>query len=156
MKISSGWEQSIYVLLILSRLPENKAINSLALSERLGISHSYLKKTIKALVNEDLVKSSPGKAGGFSLATPLEEIDFYKIFVAVEGHGKVFASQNLLAKFLNKDKSEIQKCAISKAMDNIEDTLKSTMTAVTLESLLTQVEKSHDLTDLDDWIKANI
>lgn len=110
MKISSGWEQSIYVLLILSRLPENKAINSLALSERLGVSHSYLKKIIKALVNEGLVKSSPGKTGGFSLATPLEEIDFYKIFVAVGGRGKVFASQNLLARFLNKDKSEIQMC----------------------------------------------
>lgn len=30
------------------------------------------------------------------------------------------------------------------------------MTAITLESLLTQIEKSYDLTDLDDWIKENI
>ncbi|WP_238537735.1 RrF2 family transcriptional regulator [Sporolactobacillus vineae] len=105
----------------MSRLPEDRAINSLALSERLGVSHSYLKKTIKALVNEGLVKSSTGKSGGFSLAAPLENIDFYKIFVA-----------------------------------NIEDTLISTMSAVTLESLLTQVERTYDLTDLDNWIKANI
>src|SRR5699024_12456762 len=73
VKISSGWEQSIYVLLILSRLPKGKHINSLALSERLHVSHSYLKKTIKSLVKEGLVKSSPGKLGGFSLAIRSEE-----------------------------------------------------------------------------------
>ncbi|MCI1858159.1 MAG: Rrf2 family transcriptional regulator [Sporolactobacillus sp.] len=156
MKISSGWEQSIYTLLILARLPENKTINSFALSERLGVSHSYFKKTIKALVNEGLVKSSPGKSGGFSLAMPLAEVDFYKIFVAIEGRGKVFASQNLLTKFLNQDKAELQKCAVSKAMDNIENTLKSTMTSITLGSLFAQIEKSYDLTDLDNWIKVNI
>src|SRR5699024_11572058 len=50
-----------------------KHINSLALSERLHVSHSYLKKTIKSLVKEGLVKSSPGKLGGFSLAIRSEE-----------------------------------------------------------------------------------
>lgn len=155
MKISSGWEQSIYVLLILSRLPEKKAVNSLALSERLDVSHSYLKKIMKSLVNEGLVTSATGKTGGFSLAQPLEDIDFYKIFVAIEGRGRVFASQNLLAKFLNKDKSEIEKCSISGAMDHIENTLIATMTGITLENLLEQVKANYDLSDLDDWIATH-
>ncbi|WP_412989813.1 RrF2 family transcriptional regulator [Pediococcus siamensis] len=156
MKISSGWEQSIYVLLILSKLPENKAINSLALSERLNVSHSYLKKIIKTLVNEGLVKSSPGKSGGFSLATPLKDINFYNVFVAIEGRGRVFASQHILANVLDISKAEVENCAVSQAMDHIEDTLKSTMTAITLDSMLRQLEEANDFSDLDNWIKAHV
>lgn len=156
MKISSGWEQSIYVLLILSRLPEKKALNSLALSERLDVSHSYLKKIIKTLVNEGLVKSSPGKSGGFSLATPLDQIDFYKIFIAIEGRGRVFASQQLLAKVLNIDESQVENCAVSQAMDSIENSLKSTMSSIKLDSMLKQLEGTDDFTDLDNWIKAHV
>lgn len=154
MKISSGWEQSIYVLLILSRLPEGKHINSLALSQRLHVSHSYLKKTIKALVKEGLVKSSPGKSGGFSLAVPLADIDFYKIFKAIEGREKVFASQHLLVQFLNKDKPKLEPCAVSSAMDNIEDTLITTMNSITLNTMMKQIQENYDTKDLDEWIKT--
>ena len=55
MHLSSGWEQSIYVLLMLDQLPEGEYINSIFLSERLGVSDSYLKKIIKLLDNEGLV-----------------------------------------------------------------------------------------------------
>ena len=47
MHLSSGWEQSIYVLLMLDQLPEGEYINSIFLSERLGVSDSYLKKIMK-------------------------------------------------------------------------------------------------------------
>jgi Rrf2 family protein len=154
VKISSGWEQSIYVLLILSRLPKGKHINSLALSERLHVSHSYLKKTIKSLVKEGLVKSSPGKLGGFSLAIPLDEIDFYKVFMAIEGREKVFASQHLLVQFLNKDKPKLEPCAVSSAMDNIENTLKTTMNSITLNTMMKQIQENYDIDDLDEWIKT--
>ncbi|ARY90713.1 MULTISPECIES: Rrf2 family transcriptional regulator [Lacticaseibacillus] len=153
MKISSSWEQSIYVLLILSRLPKGKSVNSLALSERLNVSHSYLKKTIKSLVKEGFVKSIPGKSGGFSLAMPLNEIDFYKVFQAVEGRGKVFASQHLLAEFLDKDQSEIEPCAVSAAMDNIENSLKKTMQAITLDQMVKEIQEKYDTSDLDQWLK---
>lgn len=44
MRLSSGWEQSVYVLLMLDQLPEGKYINTISLSERLEVSDSYLKK----------------------------------------------------------------------------------------------------------------
>ncbi|PTJ91580.1 RrF2 family transcriptional regulator, partial [Staphylococcus simulans] len=117
MKLSSGWEQSIYVLLILNELPDGKSINSLALSERLNTSHSYLKKIIKLLVNEGLIISTPGKNGGFSLEKPLEEITFYDVFMAVEGRGKIFASQHLLRNFLGENEGEkAQKCAVTESL----------------------------------------
>ena len=83
MRLSSGWEQSIYVLLMLDQLPEGKYINSVFLSERLGVSDSYLKKIIKLLDNEGLVKSVRGKNGGIALSKPLSKISFYDVFVAI-------------------------------------------------------------------------
>lgn len=156
MKLSSGWEQSVYVLLILSRLPENRSLNSLSLAERLEVSHSYLKKIIKSLVNEGLIRSLPGKNGGFCLETSLDTIDFYKIFVAIEGRGKIFASQHLLRKFLGKEGDEAQRCAITDALDAIEDNLISTLSAVTLQQVAKEIQKNYRLADLDEWIEQNI
>lgn len=156
MKLSSGWEQSVYVLLILSRLPENKSLNSLSLAERLGVSHSYLKKITKSLVNESLIRSLPGKKGGFFLSAPLNTIDFYKIFVAIEGRSKIFASQHLLGKFLGEEVDESQKCTISEALEVIESNLISTLSSITLKQVAEEMQKNYNLSDLDEWIEKNI
>lgn len=157
MKLSSGWEQSIYVLLILNELPNGKSINSLALSERLNTSHSYLKKIIKLLVNEGLIISTPGKNGGFSLEKPLEEITFYDVFMAIEGRGKIFASQHLLRNFLGENEGEkAQKCAVTESLTIIEETLINTLTSITLENVSKDIKNHYDLTELQSWVSENI
>ncbi len=156
MKLSSGWEQSVYVLLILSQLPDKQTMNSQLLSERLGTSHSYLKKIIKLLVNEGLITSVPGKFGGFSLAKPLKEITFYDVFVAIEGRGKIFASQQLLKKFLGENEGKkAQKCAVTDSLDAIEDTLVTTLSSITLAQVFDQISSNYSLEELRDWVKIN-
>lgn len=93
MKLSIGWEQAVYVLLMLNLLSEHSVMTSTALCDRLNVSDSYLKKIIKALVKEGLVNSSTGKNGGFSLNKPLNQITFYDVFLAVEGRDAIFSSQ---------------------------------------------------------------
>ncbi|MDM7862422.1 Rrf2 family transcriptional regulator [Staphylococcus borealis] len=77
MKLSKGWEQAVYVLLMLNLLPKHSVMTSTALSDRLNVSDSYLKKIIKALVKEGLVNSTTGKHGGFSLNKPLHFMMFF-------------------------------------------------------------------------------
>ena len=157
MKLSSGWEQSVYVLLILSQLPDNKTINSQALSLRFGTSHSYLKKIIKLLVNEGLITSIPGKYGGFSLAKSLEEISFYDVFIAIEGRGKIFANQQLLKKFLGENEGKkAQKCAITDSLDIIENTLVTTLSSISLAQVFNQVSSNYNLDELREWVKNNV
>ena len=157
MKLSSGWEQSVYVLLILSQLTDNKTINSQALSLRLGTSHSYLKKIIKLLVNEGLITSIPGKYGGFSLAKSLEEITFYDVFIAIEGRGKIFASQQLLKKFLGENEGKkAQKCAITDSLDIIENTLVTTLSSISLAQVFNQISSNYNLDELREWVKNNV
>ncbi|MGA4514091.1 RrF2 family transcriptional regulator [Staphylococcus caledonicus] len=157
MKLSSGWEQSVYVLLILSQLPDSKTINSQSLSLRLGTSHSYLKKIIKLLVNEGLITSVPGKYGGFSLAKSLENITFYDVFVAIEGRGKIFASQQLLKNFLGENEGKkAHKCAVTNSLDVIENTLVTTLSSISLDQVFNQISSNYDLKELKEWIKSNV
>ena len=65
MKLSIGWEQAVYVLLMLNLLSEHSVMTSTALSDRLNVSDSYLKKIIKALVKEGLVNFLRAKMVAF-------------------------------------------------------------------------------------------
>ena len=153
MRLSSGWEQSVYVLLMLDQLPEGKYINTISLSERLEVSDSYLKKIIKLLDNEGLVKSVRGKNGGVALSKPLSQITFYDVFVAIEGKNRIFESQNLLKKFLgNEESKKAKRCVVTSSLDIIENTLVATLTSITLSQVAHQSEINYDLTDIRNWI----
>ena len=148
MRLSSGWEQSVYVLLMLDQLPEGKYINTISLSERLEVSDSYLKKIIKLLDNEGLVKSVRGKNGGVALSKT-----FYDVFVAIEGKNRIFESQNLLKKFLgNEESKKAKRCVVTNSLDIIENTLVATLTSITLSQVAHQSEINYDLTDIRNWV----
>ena len=153
MRLSSGWEQSVYVLLMLNQLPEGKYINTISLSERLEVSDSYLKKIIKLLDNEGLVKSVRGKNGGIALSKPLSQITFYDVFVAIEGKNRIFESQNLLKKFLgNEESKKAKRCVVTSSLDIIENTLVATLISITLSQVAHQSEINYDLTDIRNWV----
>ena len=153
MRLSSGWEQSVYVLLMLDQLPEGKYINTISLSERLEVSDSYLKKIIKLLDNEGLVKSVRGKNGGVALSKPLSQITFYDVFVAIEGKKRIFESQNLLKKFLgNEESKKAKRCVVTSSLDIIENTLVATLISITLSQVAHQSEINYDLTDIRNWV----
>lgn len=152
MKISSGLEQATYVLLLLSRLPSNSTINSSTISDRLGVSHSYLKKLIRNLVSENLVSSTSGKNGGFSLAKSLQNISFLDVYVAIEGRQKLFQTQNLISGFLNEPTDNDDDCIMNSVMDTVEEKLKDSMESITLDQLLNQILETYDISNLDKWL----
>lgn len=63
MKMKSGMEQAVSVLLLLSRLPVQASLTSEAISQRLRVSPSYLKKLMRTLVQAGLAESLPGTKG---------------------------------------------------------------------------------------------
>ncbi|MCQ9279424.1 RrF2 family transcriptional regulator [Staphylococcus borealis] len=156
MKLSKGWEQAVYVLLMLNLLPKHSVMTSTALSDRLNVSDSYLKKIIKALVKEDLVNSSTGKNGGFSLNKPLNQITFYDVFLAIEGRDAIFSSQQLLKPFLGeKEGQKAEMCVVSHALNTIEHTLISTLSSITLDEVNQTIVTKYHLNDLKQWVLSN-
>ena len=156
MKLSKGWEQAVYVLLMLNLLPKHSVMTSTALSDRLNVSDSYLKKIIKALVKEDLVNSSTGKNGGFSLNKPLIQITFYDVFLAIESRDAIFSSQHLLKPFLGeKEGQKAEMCVVSHALNTIEHTLISTLSSITLDEVNQTIVTKYHLNDLNQWVLTN-
>jgi len=84
MKVTSGVEQSIYVLIVLARQKDRQPLKSETLAKVLGVSESYLRKIIRKLVVAELVESNASRTGGISLAKDVREITFHDILEAVE------------------------------------------------------------------------
>ncbi|MEC2087049.1 Rrf2 family transcriptional regulator, partial [Bacillus inaquosorum] len=95
MKMKSGMEQAVSVLLLLSRLPVQSSLTSEAISQRLRVSPSYLKKLMRTLVQAGLAESIPGTKGGFTLTKPLTDIALYDVYQAVEGRGSMYQGKGL-------------------------------------------------------------
>lgn len=157
MKFKAGMEQSIYILLILSRLPKGSTLTSDVISDRLNLSPSYLKKLMKVLAHEGLILSSTGKNGGFSLAKPIQEINLCNIFEAVEGKGYIFNGTDMISNFVDDTITlEKKRCVISTIMESLEEKWKSSLREITLYNLMKQIEQQYDIKKIDEWIQEVI
>ncbi|MGI6118668.1 MAG: Rrf2 family transcriptional regulator [Bilifractor sp.] len=88
MKISSTFEQGIYVIIILALEKGHKPVKSSTMSSLLEVSDSYLKKILMKLSRSGLVVSSASKRGGYTLSSPADSISLKDVFTALgEGDG---------------------------------------------------------------------
>lgn len=154
MRIKSGMEQAVYTLLLLTRVPDRTTLTSEAISERLDVSPSYLKKLMRSLVQAGLVESIPGTKGGFSLARSPKEINLYDIFQAVEGRGAFFQGKGMaLSVFDSKETHPQEDCVLAKVMKKVEDKWAQAMSKETLTTLMEQIEEFYDVEKVDEWIR---
>lgn len=149
MKMKSGVEQAICILIMLATQIEQRPIRSAILSRRLDVSDSYLKKVMRSLVVSGLVDSEAGKDGGFRLKRTPEEITMLHIYEAIEGTHSFVRPTNLAEKvFLRADKIKDKKQEVLAVFFDAEQQFKSRLEKYTLGSLL--VEGS-DRVSATDW-----
>ena len=144
MRLSSGWEQSIYVLLMLDQLPEGKYINSVFLSERLGVSDSYLKKIIRQLVVAGLITSEEGKKGGVCLSRKPDKITLLDIFEAIEGKEPFAKATGLVERVFVNELKEImdqKQAMILDAFNAAEASYKEKLKTITLKMAMVERKK---------------
>lgn len=161
MRMKTGMEQAVYTLLILVRLPKRTSLPAEPLSERLGVSPSYLKKLMQKLVHAGLVHSTPGIRGGFSLAKQPEDVTVYDIYVAVEGCQSLYLNQGVSSHLFADEKtcSSHESCALEILMKDAEKAWTDVLKAETLASLqekVTNTYPQHKLLALETWIHEQI
>ena len=93
MKISSTFEQGIYVVVILALEKDHKPVKSSTMSSLLEVSDSYLKKILMKLSRSGLIVSSASKRGGYTLSSPADKISLKDVFTAL-GEGDAIFSQS--------------------------------------------------------------
>ena len=149
MKMKSGVEQAICILIMLATQIDQRPIKSAILSKRLSVSDSYLKKVMRSLVVSGLVDSESGKDGGFKLKLTPEEITMLHIYEENEGTHSFVQPTNLAEKvFLRAEKIKDKKKEVLAVFFDAEQQFKARLQKYTLDSLL--VEDS-DRVDTVDW-----
>lgn len=95
MIVNRSIEQGVLVVLMLALQEGHRPVPGSTLSSSLGVSDSYLKKTLRKLVVADLIASSAAREGGFSLARPANEITLGDIYRALDGPSIEYRSASL-------------------------------------------------------------
>ena len=104
MKIKESLEQAVCILLVIAHTKGHAPVKSYTLSERLGLSDSYLKKIMRQLVVAGLVDSEAGKKGGFVLKRAPKNISLLDVFEAIESTAPFLSTTNLVDKVFPKEK----------------------------------------------------
>jgi len=104
MKIKGSLEQAVCILLVIAHTRGHAPVKSYTLSERLGLSDSYLKKIMRQLVVAGLVDSEVGKKGGFVLKRAPKNISLLDVFEAIESTAPFLSTTNLVDKVFPKEK----------------------------------------------------
>ena len=104
MKIKGSLEQAVCILLVIAHTRGHAPVKSYTLSERLGLSDSYLKKIMRQLVVAGLVDSEAGKKGGFVLKRAPKKISLLDVLEAIESTDPFLSTTNLVDKVFPKEK----------------------------------------------------
>lgn len=93
MKYTKATNYALHIMLYLIKQETNENISLQPIASHMNISPTYLSKILTQLVKANLIQSSPGVNGGYSLKKLKEEISFYDIIQAIEGSGSLFSCQ---------------------------------------------------------------
>lgn len=77
--LSRTAEYALRAVLLVAREPGGSPVGAARLAEALDIPRNYLSKTLHQLGRSGILTSSRGKAGGFQLARPAEEVTLIEI-----------------------------------------------------------------------------
>ncbi len=103
-----------YALHIMTYLVNHEGKDNLSLqplASHMKISPTYLSKILTQLVKADLIQSTPGVNGGYSLRKLRKEISYYDVIQAIEGSGSLFTCET----------EENNTCHIEKVMRDAEE-----------------------------------
>lgn len=126
MKITKGSDYALHALAYLITTQSSQAVNVQTLAEKLNVSVTYLSKILTQLTKANVIKSSSGARGGYSLVQHWEDISIYTIITAIDGHQSAFEDS-----FNHGDECKIQKIIVS-----AEDEMTRSLQEKTLKDLM--------------------
>jgi Rrf2 family protein len=144
MKLSSQEEYGLRCLLQIARAGEGASLTIAEVSEREGISAPNVAKIMRLLRRAELVRSTRGKTGGYTLSRPAAEVQVLEV-VTVLG-GRLFD-----AEFCDRHAgSEVSclnstECSIRPVLRHLQAAVDRVLGEFTLQSLLSNEQDVADL-----------
>ena len=136
MKLTSKGRNAVMAMADLAKHDINKPINLTEISLRQGISISFLEQIFLKLKKNNLVKSSRGPSGGYSLTRSPEEIKLLSIIKAVDEKVKTLGCKKESKKGCN---GKSIKCITHNLWDDLEMLINNFFEKNTLKDIVYRV-----------------
>ena len=139
MKLTSKGRYAVMAMADLASVKDKKTTNLTEISLRQGISISFLEQIFLKLKKNDLVKSSRGPAGGYTLTRSPEEIKLSSIIKAVDEKVKTVGCKKESKKGCT---GKSIKCITHNLWDDLETHINNFFEKNTLKDIIYKVSKS--------------
>ena len=138
MKLSTKGRYGLRALIDLAVHEEDDTVSIQSISERQGISESYLEQLVRLLKKAELVVSVRGAGGGYRLAKPAEDISVGDILRALEGDLNAVAC----SAYQEEQACEGSDCCVTKFVwKKINDAITQTVDSIKLAELVSESRK---------------
>ena len=140
MKLTSKGRYAVMAMADLAKTNANEPINLTEISLRQGISISFLEQIFLKLKKNNLVESSRGPSGGYSLAKSPEEIKLSSIIKAVDEEVKTVGCKKESKRSCN---GKSIKCITHNLWDELEVHINKFFADNTLKDILFKEVKNN-------------
>ena len=139
MKLTSKGRYAVMAMADLANVKDKKTVNLTEISLRQGISISFLEQIFLKLKKNNLVKSSRGPAGGYSLTRSPEEINLSNIIEAVDEKVKTVGCKKESKKGCT---GKSIKCITHNLWDDLETHINNFFEKNTLKDIIYRADKN--------------
>jgi len=133
MELAKGCDYAIRGLLYLAQRPDPfEPVLLREIAQQAKAPEAFMSKVFQGLRASRIVRSHRGRARGYSLARPPDEISLYDVIVAMQGHAA------LLSVHPSPDAKDVER-AFQEAWKRIEQQIVDSLKGNTLQSMLHSV-----------------
>lgn len=154
MHLTKSTEQAICIMVMLYLQDRHVFLNSKEISQRLNISPTYLKKIMRKLVVNDLVKANTGIGGGYKYKSN-KKVTLYDVYVALNGEVEIFALKTDYVSKIFEGALAVDKrySKYLKKVNTVNKAIKSSLEEITIENLVEDIleENSKIRLDWNNW-----
>lgn len=154
MHLTKSTEQAICIMVMLYLQDRHVFLNSKEISQRLNISPTYLKKIMRKLVVNDLVKANTGIVGGYKYKTN-KKVTLYDIYVALNDEVEIFALKTDYVSRIFEGALAVDKrySKYLKKVNTVNKAIKSSLEDITIENLVEDIlgENAKIRLDWNNW-----
>ena len=154
MHLTKSTEQAICIMVMLYLQDRHVFLNSKEISQRLNISPTYLKKIMRKLVVNDLVKANTGIGGGYKYKSN-KKVTLYDIYVALNGEVEIFALKTDYVSRIFEGALAVDKrySKYLKKVNTVNKAIKSSLEEITIENLVEDIleENAKIRLDWNNW-----
>lgn len=154
MHLTKSTEQAICIMVMLYLQDRHVFLNSKEISQRLNISPTYLKKIMRKLVVNDLVKANTGIGGGYKYKSN-KKVTLYDVYVALNDEVEIFALKTDYVSKIFEGALAVDKRynKYLKKVNTVNKAIKSSLEDITIESLVEDIleENAKIRLDWNNW-----